>query len=240
MSGTWHIERRVATAAELHREWPAPESRGRRRAALCTVTGPRTLVVGSTQAAGRELPEFVDAVAVVRRGSGGGAVVVAPGAQVWVELWLPRGDPLWDDDVVRSGEWVGDAWQAALTEIGVGEPIAVHRGATVFRPWAASVCFAGLGPGEVTVAGRKVVGLAQRRGRAGARFQTTVPLTWDGACVVDALVATGLLGDADANEVAASVAVQAVGLADVADAGGRLLAAAEDALVSSLAHVGSS
>ena len=43
------------------------------------------------------------------------------------------------------------------------------------------VCFAGTGPGEVLVAGRKVVGISQRRTRAGARFQCSVPILWDGA-----------------------------------------------------------
>ena len=44
------------------------------------------------------------------------------------------------------------------------------------HPWATSVCFGGVGTGEVVTAdGRKVVGLAQRRNRAGAWFH--------GACV---------------------------------------------------------
>ena len=39
---------------------------------------------------------------VVRRRSGGGAVLVGAGEQVWVEVWIPRDDALWDDDVIRS------------------------------------------------------------------------------------------------------------------------------------------
>jgi hypothetical protein len=50
------------------------------------------------------------------------------------------------------------------------------------------VCFAGLGPGEVTVDGRKAVGIAQRRTRAGSLFQCAVPLRWDGARLARALV----------------------------------------------------
>ena len=45
--------------------------------------------------------------------------------------------------------------------------------------WSRVVCFAGLGPGEVTLEGRKVVGMEQRRGRGGALFQCAVPLRWD-------------------------------------------------------------
>ncbi|MDQ3757058.1 MAG: hypothetical protein M3394_04340, partial [Actinomycetota bacterium] len=46
------------------------------------------------------------------------------------------------------------------------------------------VCFAGLGPGEVSVGGRKVVGIAQRRTRFGALFQCAVHRTWDPAPLV--------------------------------------------------------
>ena len=37
--------------------------------------------------------------------------------------------------------------------------------------WSALVCFAGLGPGEVTLDGQKLVGLSQRRTRDGVRIQ---------------------------------------------------------------------
>lgn len=49
----------------------------------------------------------------------------------------------------------------------------------VSSPLATVVCFAGLAPGEVTVDGAKVVGISQRRTRAGARFQCSVPRVWD-------------------------------------------------------------
>jgi hypothetical protein len=41
------------------------------------------------------------------------------------------------------------------------------------------VCFAGLGPGEVTRNGAKVVGISQRRTRHAARFQCAVLHRWD-------------------------------------------------------------
>ena len=49
------------------------------------------------------------------------------------------------------------------------------------------VCFAGLGPGEVTVAGAKALGISQRRTRAGARFQCAVPRTWDASTLAAVL-----------------------------------------------------
>jgi lipoate-protein ligase A len=149
------------------------------------------LVLGSTQpdsdvdrAACREA-----GVEVVRRRSGGGAVLLEPGGAVWIDVELPRGHPRWDDDVGRSVWWLGERWAAALAELGVAGPT-VHRGAMVTNRWSRSVCFAGLGPGEVTagVGGPKVVGVAQRRTRAGARFQCAVPLRWEPGRIARLLV----------------------------------------------------
>ena len=52
------------------------------------------------------------------------------------------------------------------------------------------MCFAGRGPGEVFVDGAKVVGLAQRRTRAGARFQCAVLRRWEPERLIEAVVAT--------------------------------------------------
>jgi lipoate-protein ligase A len=41
----------------------------------------------------------------------------------------------------------------------------------VCTAWCELVCFAGLGPGEVSLAGTKLVGLSQRRTRNGIRIQ---------------------------------------------------------------------
>jgi lipoate-protein ligase A len=49
------------------------------------------------------------------------------------------------------------------------------------------VCFAGLGSGEVSAGGRKVVGLSQRRSRAGSLFLCAALLRWDPARLLDVL-----------------------------------------------------
>ena len=138
------------------------------------------VVLGSTQPAGH-----VDAaraaaagVEVARRRSGGGAVLVGPGRGVWVDLVIGRHDARWVDDVGRAAWWVGAAWSAALAEIGVAGAEVWHGGA-VRSEWSDQICFAGVGPGEVTVAGRKVVGVSQRRTRAGALFQCAALLESD-------------------------------------------------------------
>ena len=130
----------------------------------------------------------------MRRRSGGGAVLVGPGQAVWIDVVVPAGDPLWADDVGRAGWWLGEVWAAALAAAGLpgGE---VWRGAQVRSAWSDRVCFAGLGAGEVTVGGRKVVGISQRRTRAGR----TVPVrgadhVGPGAAARRAAVAPGRAG----------------------------------------------
>jgi lipoate-protein ligase A len=123
---------------------------------------------------------------VARRRSGGGAVLVGPGQVLWVDLVIPAGDPRWDADVGRAAWWVGDQWAAALNAVGIGDA-SVWRGALQRGPWSDRVCFAGLGPGEVTVRGAKVVGLSQRRTRGGALFQGAALLRWDPAELVGVL-----------------------------------------------------
>ncbi len=136
----------------------------------------RAVVLGSTQAAPPQglVPP---GVAVARRTSGGGAVWIAPGELVWVDVDLPANDSLWDNDVGRSFLWIGRAWAAALKKVGVGGA-SVWEAGLQCGPAGRALCFAGLGPGEVSVAGRKVVGISQRRTREGTRFHCAALLRW--------------------------------------------------------------
>ena len=137
------------------------------------------LVLGSTQ---RETDADVLAldafdVELVRRRSGGGAVLLVPGQTLWIDIELPRADPLWADDVSRSFQWLGQAWKVALAELGVRAE--VHAGGVLETAWSRKVCFGGLGPGELTVDGHKLVGISQRRTRDGARYQCVIHRRWD-------------------------------------------------------------
>ena len=127
------------------------------------------VVLGSTQAMPENEAIGLD---VVRRRSGGGAVLVTPDDPVWVDVDLPA----------------GEAWAAALAALGLDGK--VHRGPFEPGRWGRAVCFAGRGPGEVFVEGAKVVGLAQRRTRAGARFQCAVLRRWEPDRLIEAVVAT--------------------------------------------------
>lgn len=181
----WVVQHERGDAAAFHeRAWPDPM---RPTLWWFEANGP-TVVLGSTQPL-----HVVDArraalagVAVARRRSGGGAVWLAPGAVTWVDLLLPADDPRWDADVGRAAHWVGEVWAEVLADL--GRPGAeVHRGRLLATPWSDLVCFAGLGPGEVSWQGRKVVGISQRRTRVGARFQCALLHRWDPVPLLDVL-----------------------------------------------------
>ena len=162
------------------------------------------IVLGSTQ---REDVLDVAACAaagieVVRRRSGGGVVLVEPGALVWFDVVVPTRvlhDVGVGDDIRASMVWLGShiagalGGEAAPTEraparraaMGSGgaapsaaDGVTVHRGTMACTGWCPLVCFAGVGPGEVLAGRDKLVGISQRRTRAGARFQCAVHVEW--------------------------------------------------------------
>ena len=106
-------------------------------------------------------------------------MALVPGAVTWIDVVIGRDDPEWVDDVGLAFAWLGAAWARAVAAIDPASAPAVHDGPLVRGRWGRQVCFAGLGPGEVSIRGRKLVGLSQRRTRAGARFQTVVHHRWD-------------------------------------------------------------
>ena len=202
----WDLRRLREPPAAFHaRDLPEPAERS---VWVCEPTS-AALVLGSAQR-----DEVVDTaaceragVAVVRRRSGGGAVLVVPGDLLWVDVVIPAGDPLWEADVGRAFLWLGEAWAAALAELGV--PGSVHRGGLEATPWSSLVCFGGVGPGEVlSTAGAKLVGLSQRRTRDAARFQCAALGRWDPG----ALLALLALAPADRGRAEADLAGAAAGV----------------------------
>ncbi len=135
------------------------------------ITAP-AVVLGSTQH-----DDVVDGAAcvragidVVRRRSGGGAVLLLPDEVVWIDVILPAGCDGWAADVHRPMVWLGEHLAAAFAAVGVGGT-EVHDGAMISTAASRMVCFDGLGPGELTLDGAKLVGISQRRTRAAARLQ---------------------------------------------------------------------
>jgi lipoate-protein ligase A len=212
--GGWRVEERTGDAAALHATWPGVlDHPGERALAVCRVTSP-AVVLGSAQRgavvdAGRA---SADGVAVARRRSGGGAVLVTPEDPVWVDVWVPVGDPLWKEDVGRAFDWLGQVWVTALGRVGVSGVSAHTAGYDACTRWARLICFGGVGTGEVVTADRrKLVGLAQRRNRDGAWFHGACYLHWDPVRLIDLLD----LSAADREAAAADLDRAAVGVSDL-------------------------
>ena len=171
----WTVERLHGPVSDLL-EAAEPPAVAERLARIHSVEEPG-LVLGSTQRL--EIVDQSRAAAagtqVLRRRSGGGAVLLSPGGQVWVDFFLSASDPLWRDDVTQAARWVGELWSAVIEPF-VSGPISVHFGRLEADRWGRLVCFAGTGPGEVFASGLKVVGVSQRRSRHRARIQTTARL----------------------------------------------------------------
>ncbi len=182
------------------------------RHAVVRQVGQPTVVLGSTQRA--ETVETERAaqlgVAVVRRRGGGGAVLLRPGDHLWIEAWIPRGDPLWDADVAAAAGWVGAWWSAALASRCAGACV-VHEGRAEPGSHGALVCFSGKGPGEVFFHDRKVMGVSQWRGREGALFHTCAYTRWDPRPLVELLDPAGTSQE----ELVADLAGTAIGLDDL-------------------------
>jgi lipoate-protein ligase A len=160
------------------------------RAALrWAVTAPTALYLGASQKA-----PAVDAAACRAAGiaayqrAAGGTAVLGDAGLLGLDVALPRDHPLWQSDLTRSYRWLGEVWALALQSLGVPvEVVGVEEARADARDnseearLARLACFGGLSPFEVTLGGRKVVGMAQVRRRAGALLQSAVLTRWNPA-----------------------------------------------------------
>ena len=207
----WSVLERRATPAALHRGLP---DKADGRIVRVSVPCAPAVVIGSAQGSSDFDGERLAAAGLdlVRRRSGGGAVLVAPGAQVWLDFFVPNGDVLAQADVGKSFLWLGAVYAEAIARVLCTSPgpaaIAVHRGPAQTTPWSKLLCYAGLGAGEVTVAGRKVVGMSQRRERSGAWIHSMALLNDRAGDLA------GLLSGSPGDRAAARGALEDTGLRD--------------------------
>lgn len=131
-----------------------------------------TLVLGGSQPASVVNTSSLSGTALRRRRGGGGLVLLRP-ADLWVEWWIPRGDHRWSGDIHVSSLRVGHWWAEQLVHSVTGD-VEVYAGPLDGDVRHRDVCFAGRGPGEVMVDGRKTVGLTQWRVREGTLVSTVL------------------------------------------------------------------
>jgi lipoate-protein ligase A len=162
----------TGTAADFH----AMELPFERALWWCNVESP-TVILGSTQSVDDVNQNSADesGVLVSRRRSGGGAVFVHPSDSVWIDITISKDDPLWKDDVAQSMLWLGELFVGALSPWVQAD---VYRNSFSTGVDGRVVCFASSSPGEVFVGTNKLVGISQRRGREGARFQCVLYRHW--------------------------------------------------------------
>ncbi len=177
----WSVWNSTGLAGPFHSATPHPDVPITPEVWVHRVHTP-ALVLGSTQS--EELIDTAtaaaDGVEVCRRRSGGGLVYIDPATDCWIDLIIPPSSPWWDADLGRSFHRVGEQWAAVLSAFQPPEmtdrPV-VHRSPD--RPASRRFwCFAGVGHGEITIDGAKVVGLSQRRTRHWIRIQTIVAGSW--------------------------------------------------------------
>jgi len=129
------------------------------------------IVLGRSQRSLLDTIEPRHEMEVLRRASGGGAVLVGPW-MLGLSVALPPDHRLVGDGAVNSYRWLGQAIARALLQSGI-DAWAISPQALLARraqnpapalDWA---CFGALSPWEVLVGDKKIAGLAQVRRRQG-------------------------------------------------------------------------
>jgi len=168
---------------------------------------------------------------IYHRRAGGTAVLVGPHL-LSLDVILPAGHPLIHSDIVESYRWFGEAWVAALRQLGVQArsvpPAEAHAQRTLRKQPESGAyellmyraCYGSLSPYEVVVGQRKVVGFDMVRRRAGTLLQAGIVLHWDTTLLAY------LLGHTEEEQTLLRTGVQerAVGLDTLA---GRVISSAE-------------
>ncbi|QBD78298.1 hypothetical protein EPA93_20760 [Ktedonosporobacter rubrisoli] len=153
---------------------------------------PTGLVLGFSQKLSVLNPAMLEAqgLPIYHRRAGGTAVLVGPHL-LSLDVVLPAGHPLVLSDIVESYRWFGEAWVAALKQLGIQTrtiaPNEAHaQRALLKQPETRAyetlmnrACYGSISSYEVVADQRKVVGLDMIRRRTGSLLQAGVLLHWD-------------------------------------------------------------
>jgi lipoate-protein ligase A len=132
----------------------------------------------------------VQKIPLYHRRAGGTAVLAGPHL-LSLDVVLPPAHPLVLPDLVESYRWFGEAWVAALAQLGIqaravppseahGQRALLKREETREREAILRrACFGSLSPYEVVVGQRKVVGFDMIRRQVGSLLQAGVLLHWE-------------------------------------------------------------
>lgn len=169
---SWRYISEVGLASSLHAD---PVKYLDVRTARFLKVEKSSLVLGSSQNPAHFHQSSVSrtGIEIAVRRSGGGAVFLEPSRQLWVDISIPKDDPLYRDDVQKSFFPIGSIFLEVLSRISRNE-FEMHTGNLIGGLIGKEICFAGVGPGEITFEGAKVVGISQRRTANGSVFQCTV------------------------------------------------------------------
>jgi len=128
----------------------------------------------------------------LRRGSGGGAVLAGPW-MLSVSIFIPNSHPIVKSNIVKAFSWLEQIWEKSLTEKGIDCRGVNKNDIEQSKQFAKShglewACYGSLSYGEIVCPqGKKLVGLAQIRKRAGVVLVSGLnlsPFDWRPLCDV--------------------------------------------------------
>lgn len=131
------------------------------------------IVLGGSQP-DQVVRDDVDEQFMVRRRRGGGGVVLVQPDDLWLDWWIPRGDGRVGDDVTRNSLLAAEWWYRAIAPV-LAEVPQIHGGPLQVHKSLRDICFAGSGPGELFVGGKKFLGVTQWNVREGCFLSTVIP-----------------------------------------------------------------
>ncbi len=117
---------------------------------------------------------------LARRDGGGSAVIVEPGKFLWFELTYWKENKILENPATELNEMGGiflEAMEMALP-LAKGRMKVNEKRNDAPNSWP-QWCFSSIGPGEIALDKKKVLGMALFRNRAGSTYFVGIPLFWD-------------------------------------------------------------
>jgi lipoate-protein ligase A len=117
---------------------------------------------------------------VVKRRSGGGAVLAIPDSFFWFNLLIPAEDKLYEPNLTKSFDWLGQKLYLTLKKLKFGtvqdleSDLRVNKSKLTHNPAGKLWCFMDSNYGEIFVQDKKLVGISQRRTKYGSCYSVGI------------------------------------------------------------------